>query len=240
MVSYLHAQPQLRALENVSDDRILELVAGYPRVISRWTAEEARDTAKTFDGLKQLAEDANAFRYRDLQKLLLDLKDDRCKLAARIALVPLVEDPNSWQALRPVILGGFDPSELDVLRRDNVLEKNPNAPIFGHSTRRDAAGVFLHASWPEVVRTETEDLVFSLARSVTAIDERATPYAAALVGLGTRLAGKIWDHFGSHYVKLRIRYLGVLRRSEEFEYSILRAIGLLDFVKVTLFTRPRH
>ena len=34
MISYLHAQPQLRALENVPDDLVLEVVAGYPRVIS--------------------------------------------------------------------------------------------------------------------------------------------------------------------------------------------------------------
>lgn len=73
MISYLHAQPQLRALENVLDARVLELVAGYPRVISRWIADDARDTAKTFDGLKQLAQDANAFRYRDLEKLVRNL-----------------------------------------------------------------------------------------------------------------------------------------------------------------------
>jgi len=114
MVSYLHAQPQLRALENVPDDRVLELVAGYPRVIDRWTAEDARDTAKTFDSLKQLAQDANAFRYRDLEKLLLNLDGDRRKLAARIALVPLVEAADAWQALRvDHRCGGFDGDRLD-------------------------------------------------------------------------------------------------------------------------------
>jgi hypothetical protein len=115
LISYLHMAPQLRALENVSDDRVLELVAGYPRVISRWTAEDARDTAKTFDGLKQLAQDAHAFRYHDLEKLLQDLHGDRRKLTVRTALVPLVEAADAWRALRPIMFGNLDPNALDDL-----------------------------------------------------------------------------------------------------------------------------
>jgi hypothetical protein len=142
----------LRALENISDDRALELVAGYPRVISRWTAEDARETAKTFGGLEQLAQDAHAFRYRDLEKLLVDLDGDRRKLAARIALVPLVEAADAWQALRPVMFANLDPNTLDDLRLSNVLDKKAEAPRFGHPTRRDAARSFLDTRRSEAVR----------------------------------------------------------------------------------------
>jgi hypothetical protein len=38
LVAFLHAQPQLRAIENVDDNRVLDLIGGYPRVISRWIA----------------------------------------------------------------------------------------------------------------------------------------------------------------------------------------------------------
>jgi hypothetical protein len=183
LISYLHAEPQLRALENVSDDRVLDLVAGYPRVISRWTAEDARDTAKTFDGLKQLARDAHVFRYRDFEKLLSDLDGDRRKLAARIALVPLVEAADTWQALRPIMFGSLDPNAFDDLRLSNVLNKEAEAASFGHGIRRDVARSFMDTRRPEAIRVEAEYLIPALARSVTAIDGSGIHFCEALRGL---------------------------------------------------------
>jgi hypothetical protein len=182
MTSYLRAQPQLRSLENVSDSSVLALVAGYPRVISRWTAEDARDTAKTFDGLKQLAQDANAFRYRDLEKLLLDLDGDRRKLAARIALAPLAEAADAWQALRPIILANLDPNVLDDLKLRNVFEKEAETPRFGHPTRRDAARSFLDTRRTEAIRAEAEYLIPALARAVIAVDASTISVCEALRG----------------------------------------------------------
>jgi hypothetical protein len=182
LISYLHAGPQLRALENISDDRILELIAGYPRVISRWTAEDARDTVKTFDGLRQLAQDAYAFRYRDLEKLLLDLDGDRRKLAARIALVPLVETADAWQALRPIMFANLDPNAFDDLRLSNVLDKG-ETPRFGHATRRDAARSFIGTRRPEAIRAEAEYLIPALARAVIVIDTSTISFSEALRGL---------------------------------------------------------
>jgi hypothetical protein len=159
MTSYLRAQPQLCVLENVSDDDVVELVAGYPQIISRWTAEDARDTVKTFDGLKQLARDANAFRYRDLEKLLLDLDGDRRKLAARIVLAPLVEAADVWQVLRPIMLANLDPNVLDDLKYRNVFEKDAETPRFGHPTRRDAALSLLNTRRTEAIRAEAVYLI---------------------------------------------------------------------------------
>jgi hypothetical protein len=183
LISYLHAQPQLRALENVPDDHVLQLVTGYPRVIDRWTAEDARDTAKTLDGLKRLAQDANASRYRDLEKLLLNLDSNQRKLTARIALVPLVEDVDAWEALRPVILNSLDPNTLDDLKLSNVLDKQVSVPRFGHPTRRDAARSFLDTQRPEAMRVEAEHLILAFARSVIAIDASTLPFGVALRGL---------------------------------------------------------
>ena len=132
LVAFLHAQPQLRAIENVDDKRVLELVGGYPRVISRWVAADARDTARTFDRLARLAQEANEFRYRDLEKLLLALDGDRHRMAVRIGLVPLVEDADAWRALRPVILADLDANALDDLKNGNVIDGHAEAPRFGH------------------------------------------------------------------------------------------------------------
>ncbi|MBV9479156.1 MAG: hypothetical protein JO249_00170, partial [Acidobacteria bacterium] len=183
LISYLHTEPQLRALENVPDDRVLELVAGYPRVINRWIAEDARDTAQTFDGLEQLAQDAHTFRYRDLEKLLLDLKGDHRRLAARIALTPLVEALDVWRALRPIVLANLDPNALDDLRLSNVLDKGGTAPRFGHPTRRDAARSFMDTRRPEAIRAEAEYLIPALARAVVAIDTSTLSFGEALRGL---------------------------------------------------------
>jgi hypothetical protein len=183
LTSYLRAEPQLHALENVPDDRVLELVAGYPRVVNRWIAEDARSTAKTFDGLEQLAQDAHAFRYRDLEKLLLNLDGDRRKLAARIALVPLVEAADAWQALRPIMFANLDPNAFDDLRVSNVLGKDDAAPRFGHPTRRDAARSFMDTHRPEAIRAEAEYLIPALARAVVAIDTSTLSFGEVLSGL---------------------------------------------------------
>jgi phytoene dehydrogenase-like protein len=109
--------------------------------------------------VRQLAQDANAFRYRDLEKLLLDLDDDRRKLTARIALTPLVEAAEAWQVLRPIMLANLDPNVLDDLKHQNVFEKDAATPRFGHATRRDAARSFLDTLRPEAIRAEAEYLI---------------------------------------------------------------------------------
>jgi hypothetical protein len=183
LVAFLHAQPQLRAIENVDDNRVLNLVGGYPRVISRWVAEDARERVRAFHGLEGLAREANEFRYSDLEKLLLGLDGDKRRLAVRSALVPLAEDAEAWRALRPVILADLDRSALDDLKIDNILDKAPGPPRFGHPTRRDAARVFLETRRSEAVGVEVEALIVGLARSVTVIGASAVPYLTALVGL---------------------------------------------------------
>ena len=138
---------------------------------------------ETLRGLEQLARDANAFRYQDLEDLLRDLDGDRLKLAARIALVPLVEAVDAWEALRPIILDHLAATELDGLRRTNVLAKEVEAPRFGHPTRRDAACSFLDANHWEAIRGEAEYLILTLARSVIALNTSAIHFCEALRGL---------------------------------------------------------
>jgi hypothetical protein len=180
LMTFLRSQPQLRATENVADAPLLELIGGYPRVIDRWTADDAHDAAQTFDGLKQLAREAIAFRYADLERLLIALDGDRRKLAVRVSLVPLAEDAEAWRALRPVVLAGLEPDALDDLKLTNVLEKGAEAPKFGLTTRRYAAAAFLGTHRREAVRAEAEGLILALARSIMAIDLGSIHYASAL------------------------------------------------------------
>jgi hypothetical protein len=138
---------------------------------------------RTFVGLKRLAREANEFRYSDLEKLLRGLEGDDRKLAVRIALVPLVEDRDAWRVLRPIILAALDSSALDDLRLANIVDREAEAPKFGHPKRRDAARAFLDVSRREVIKAEAERLILALAQSITAINASTAPCSAALVGL---------------------------------------------------------
>ena len=183
LLAFLHAQPKLRAIENVEDSRVLNLIGGNPCVTSWWLAEDGHVTPRTFDELERLAKEANDLRYSDLEKVLLALDGDRRKLAVRLALVPLTEDADAWHALRPTVLADLDPDALDDLKLANVLDQRAEAPKFGHSTRRDAARSFLDRRRREPVRTQAEGLIPALAKSVVEIGPSAVPYLIALVGL---------------------------------------------------------
>jgi hypothetical protein len=52
---------------DLDDDSVLRLVDGYPRVIDRWVADDARDSARTLDGLHRLVRESLEFRYSDLE-----------------------------------------------------------------------------------------------------------------------------------------------------------------------------
>jgi hypothetical protein len=208
MVTYL--RERVAGIWNVGDDRVVELVDGYPRVISRWVADDARETAQTLEGLQLLVRESIEFRYSDLEKLLLGLDGDGRKLAVRLALVPLAEDAGAWPALRPIMMADVEADALDDLRIASVLQEDSEAPRFGHAKRRDAARSFLETHRRETVRAEAGRLALALARCITVIDETKVSYATALRGLSsvrtylgpvsqalcqaaTRLLGEKWD-----------------------------------------------
>jgi hypothetical protein len=184
LISYLRAQPQLRAIENIADRVVLNLIDGYPGVIHRWIVEDPEETERSFDDLEHLAAEAKRGHYRDLEQRLLGLDGDERKLAVRVALAPQVADPDTWEVLRSVILTDLDPNSLDDLRDANVLWRESEPPSFGHSVRRDAARQFFDLHRPEAVRTTAEFLIPELAAQISAIDQNAVPFLTALAGLG--------------------------------------------------------
>lgn len=178
MLRYLRAH--VTGIKSADDDTILDLVGGYPRVIDRLTADDARDTAHTLDGCRSLQRDSILFRYRDLERLLRALDDDHRKLAARIALVPLAEDAAAWPALEPIVMPDIDPAALDDLKRAKILDTASESPSFGHAKRRAAARTFLEKDFVEAVKTEARFLTLSLARSVTSLDAGMVHSVSAL------------------------------------------------------------
>ena len=181
LLAYLRSQPQLRAIENIDDYKVLCLIAGYPYVISRWLREGG--SARTFDELAQLAKKAYEYRYDNLENLLTDLTGDGLSLVVRIALVPLIDDVEAWWALRDIIFDKLNTAELDALKKSNILEEHDGAFTFGDAKRRDAARSLLEREHGEAVRIETQGLIPALARSLVWRDVSTFRNAAALSGL---------------------------------------------------------
>ena len=86
---------RVEAAQEQSDERLLELIAGYPGVLNFWTDETVRSQMRTEADLQREAENAQATRYLDLDELLSQRPDDRCALAARLAFFPRL-DTQQW------------------------------------------------------------------------------------------------------------------------------------------------
>ncbi len=181
MISYL--RQRVPGIQNQPDDAVLNLVGGYPSVIYRLAADDARETVQTFDGCVKIQRDSMAFRYRDLEALLLPLDQDQRQLTARLALVPITESAAAWPILKPIIIAGLHVSVLEDLTDRNVLVQGSETPTFGHATRRAAALAFLQSHRLETLKAEAASLAIALARPITEISQNKVYYASALHGL---------------------------------------------------------
>ena len=181
---------EIPAAKHTSDDRLLELLQGYPRVIDRWVDD--RDKMQDEDDLLARAKDANVYRYRDFEKRLLGLADDARSLATRLALVPMTADQNAWRMLREPVLGTTRASLLDTLAASKVLDRS-SPPSFGHATRWEAARSYLLDVYPNLVDEEAQNLIERLSSLITESDIRFAPLLIALVELPRAARGRELD-----------------------------------------------
>jgi hypothetical protein len=162
------------------DDAMLaRLIDGYPGVIDRWVSNEQRTTMKTLPDLSRVADDAQAFRFRELEALLGKLDKDARRLAIRLALLPLARTVDGWAALRREVIEGLDEALLDDLCDSKVLE-TANPPSYGHGKRARAAGAWFAQKRPVQRRQEAERLCLALGRRIEDVSPSAYQPAAAL------------------------------------------------------------
>lgn len=177
----LFLRNEVPAAKHTSDDRLLELLQGYPRVIDRWVAD--RDDMQGEEDLCARAKDANAYRYRDLEDRLRGLADDARSLAARLALVPMTAEQAAWGTLREPVLGTTSVRLLDLLMSNTNILETSNPPSFGHATRWEASRDYLFKFYPNLVEEEAGALIERLGATVTGLDERHAAAVFALVEL---------------------------------------------------------
>ncbi len=178
MVKYLHAY--LPVSRSIGEDNLIALISGYAGVVGRWL--NRFETPSDVEELWQLAENAHANCYPELEALLDDLTDDERGLAIRLSLLDNA-GIEAWPKLREVLLNTSSVTDIDSLARRGLLE-NSNPPTYGHIKRVDVARVFLSQHYIYGVHEELRYLVAACADQVINIDADSRPFAEALFTIG--------------------------------------------------------
>ncbi|HUN58209.1 MAG TPA: hypothetical protein VMU41_08850, partial [Candidatus Binataceae bacterium] len=180
LISFL--RERVLAVAGLEDRRILEHVAGFPGVVQRWTEEGQPEWMRSEADLKKVADDAQRYRFRELEKLLPALSDDQRKIAIRLALVPFSTSSDRWERLRKLITNGVPAKILDELGRSGALVST-RPPSFGHDKRLEAALSQLKDQCRYELEDEGRDLVLRLAESIKAVDLKYIDATQALAHL---------------------------------------------------------
>ena len=176
-----HLRKRVPIARQVGDEKLLELIAGYPRVVERWIAQAGR--IKTEAELARAAGDAIAYRFRDLEELLPKLPDRQRKLSMRLALLPSSSNADDWKALGPVVAEGTTAHDMDALRQASVLDSD-DPPTYGHEKKREAAVMCFKKRCRTELREICEQLVLSLASNVQDASQKTMPYSAGMLAAG--------------------------------------------------------
>ena len=167
------------ATRDVEDRTLLELIAGYPRVLSQWTSPYNARQLRTLEDLKRVAEEANSFRYPEFEQLLPELSDDQRAVAIRLALLPSCGNAEVWRALESIVRSGCAAGALDRLFRSEMLESAP-PPSYGHAKRAEAAMQWFSVNCSYETREIGDFLALELAHQVPDLDASRVPFISAM------------------------------------------------------------
>ena len=227
--------------------RTLEVLRGYPGTLARWVQE--RPT--TVEALIQLAEDAQAYRYGDLDKLLESACQDSSvrMVLAQLAIIPEIIAGVIWDALKPVILRGNSEHALVELESVGILQTSVPVVSFGSPSRHATVRRWFLRSrtgFP-FARTATKNLVDVLGQRVRLVTPEEVPFAQVLtyliesataVGLGEEdlflcYAARTW--FGERLPSewLNVRTVGAAADAHP------ESISLIAFAISHYFMPPR-
>jgi len=178
------------AAREVEQAAILELLDGLPGILHTWL-EAAPETP---DELVRLADDARHGVYPDLRPRFLEQCREGVRTAgflAGLAILPRMNDDETWRSLSPVLLDGVQHDAVQALCARGVLEAaegcDASVPGYGHETRHDAA----RRTWLDddggvlrtVARSEVKRLVPRLAEHVRDFGWESYLFAAALAAV---------------------------------------------------------
>ena len=238
-------------ISEVAEEDIIKLVDGYPAVLKRWLDGQPTD----LDHLKELAKDAHALLYPELENILRSLltewnsKDENSALdvALRFILLPIPHDQQTWDHIRPYVLHGASPHLLDHFKSIGLLDRESAIPSLGLPKRVEAASTL--AIEDEILSPHTKRVLISLIGEFTSVfqspeDEKslvAVGILAVLDGAAIRL--KVTARpaalttaavtlFGPYLISMRVDifYSNVIADSTELNNgeAKLLAIGMVN------------
>ncbi|HMH16305.1 MAG TPA: hypothetical protein VK578_24620 [Edaphobacter sp.] len=166
--------------KNVSDADLLDMIAGHPEVVNRWTTPSLLGPGASIDDLRRVADDAHKERYSELESLLFSLPANLRPLAMRLSILPATKDPDRWRTLKPLILADAKAEDLDDLGVAGVLE-SVAPPTYGHIKRTEAALRWFKSKRPGALGEICDHLIRSVAGNIRDLSPQAMPYAESLV-----------------------------------------------------------
>ncbi|MCP4897564.1 MAG: hypothetical protein GY906_11385 [bacterium] len=180
-----HVRDEIPGARETSDQNVEAMAGGFPGVLEHWRDAANRQEAGSEHALRQLAEDAQQYRYREFDRLFPSLTTDQRILAIRLAILPRL-DELSWRILKDIIVGDIDHSQhkLDELQLKGVLD-TPTHPTYGHDTRHASARHWFLArhNYRSMVARHAESLAYLLAARHPQVEDSNRPIADALVSL---------------------------------------------------------
>jgi hypothetical protein len=178
VVDFVRAQ--VPAAKGVSDERIVDMIDGYPGVLGFWLDDTTRREMRTPDDLSRQAGNAQALRYIELDHLLATLAEPALSLAARLTVFPRLDAAN-WANFSAILLadGPDDPFYALV---DGGILVDEAFPTFGHDTRYVAARRWFIAHQKPLLRRLAAKVFDRLASGIDGFEARNAPFFDALVG----------------------------------------------------------
>jgi tetratricopeptide (TPR) repeat protein len=172
---------EIPVANGVTDERLCQLIAGYPGVLNFWLHAVARSQVQSLGDLVTLAQQAQSNLYAELDGLLKDLYDSERAFACQIAVLPRL-NADTWRVLKAVLPVQATAATVDRLVNCGLLEPGAE-PRFGHDTRHWA----VRQSFARLFRHSFTELagqtVQALAAHCTSTDQHVLPYLSPLAAL---------------------------------------------------------
>jgi len=234
-----YVRERVPAARHEDDAQLLEMIAGYPGTLYKWTASYNASKHSPAD-LKKLADDANNYRFREFNEITPYLSDAERLVAMRLALISSMRDDNVWKSLRVLVLEGSSSSALDSLLSKGILEV-VRPPSFGHPKRAEAMLQWFSTNNEEEFAEVAQSLVLSLSGQINYLSTEEIPFITALASLAigniqlSEEAGALF-HISRALFKLEkvapellLSAVAVAKRKKELAAVVpLLAIGLLN------------
>jgi tetratricopeptide (TPR) repeat protein len=160
------------AAKGVSAERILDLVDGFPGVLSFWTNTYNSTGMRQYADLRTQAANAHVLRYLELEQQLEAVKDPVWLRSLMIlACLPRLT-ADTWALVSSTLPDVAEPTLPDMA--DSGLVLNEQFPTYGHDTRHEAAFRWFYENKRNALKKVASQIVKDMSASMGPKSENET------------------------------------------------------------------